>query len=212
MVSVAGAIDRAQRDFRGLAGGDLRLVRRRLGASGRAARRRFPAAARPKSAVVNARAVAAGGAAASSTAHAPRRRVRTLRHWLRIAAGTSKGAVGPAELFRARRRFPRRPSGSPWAFGRAGLRRRAEADGGAAGDQPRLVAVVCALWRARAAICFASWPSTRATFQPAAWKRRTWSVEIGELGRAVDGDVVVVPQHDQLAELADGRPGRSLPG
>ena len=37
--------------------------------------------------------------------------------------------------------------------------------------------------------------------QPAALKRSSWSVESDSDGRAVDGDVVVVPQHDQVVEL-----------
>ena len=38
-------------------------------------------------------------------------------------------------------------------------------------------------------------------FQPAASKRFTWSIESASDSRAVDGDAVVVAQHDQLVEL-----------
>ncbi len=82
---------------------------------------------------------------------------------------------------------------------RALLVRRAVADHRAAGDQRRLARIARAARRSRR-----RWPRgrgrrPRCTCQPAAAKRASWSIEVDSDGRAVDGDAVVVPQHDQPA-------------
>ena len=82
---------------------------------------------------------------------------------------------------------------------RAGLVRRAEADGGAAGDQRRLVGFLRAGDRSRdrglvMAVDLLGGPAARL--------EALHLVDgIGDRGRAVDRDAVVVVEHDQLAEL-----------
>ncbi len=47
----------------------------------------------------------------------------------------------------------------------------------------------------------ASWPSHASVIQPAAWKRSIMLVDSDSEVDAVDGDRIVVPQHDQIVEL-----------
>ena len=58
-------------------------------------------------------------------------------------------------------------------------------------------------WAAASAsrIAAASWPSMRQRLPAGGRKRASWSAESDKRGRAVDRDVVVVEEHDQLVQL-----------
>ena len=77
---------------------------------------------------------------------------------------------------------------------------RALADRRAAGDQRRL-ARCRAPSSSAAATASRSWPSTPEHASRRPLKRAAWSIEVDSEVGAVDGDVVVVPQHDELRQF-----------
>ena len=119
-------------------------------------------------------------------------------------------ADNPSPVPCARRRFLRRPA-----------RRCAPSGCPARSGMPKPMMVRQAIITGPSAFCAAvsarktsaaSWPSQLSVVQPAALKRSIMSVGVRQRGRAVDGDVVVVPQHDQVRRASDARPARSLRG
>ena len=195
------AVDDLERHLAGLAGRDLRLVGDELllvGVDGvvevrPAGRRRC--GARTRRALGVGAGEAAFPVAARVAPSACRRRARRRgcrREFRRRVGDPSCSALAPASSSA--------PSGEPCTLSVPALVGRAEADGGLGGDQRRLVG---RLARSISAVSIASWswPSISMVFQPEAWKRAIWSVESALRDGAVDGDVVVVPDDDQLVEL-----------
>ena len=197
---VAGAVDDAERHFRGLAGGNfgclLRHVRRGIHRARRETRcRRHRPPGRLEAGASWARRRAAVpmrplGAAALRDRRA-RRRESVGHNERRDAASPDAGA---------RRRFRLSPSGAPWVFSEPCKFGAPLPISGAAGDQRRLV-------RARAPSSMAaatasmSWPSTLLDVPAGGAKARRLVHRRREGGRAVDGNTVVVPEHDQPGEL-----------
>ena len=195
---VGGAIDGAERDLRGLARGDLRLVgdglrdqRVQRGVDFRQGvaenqLRQFRALRRGGEPLVPLR--MDFGAAPRDVAPFGQDR---LRH--------DEGRVGPAELFAGAGDFFRSQR-LAMRLGGSGAGRGAEADGGAAGDQPGLVALRPRLGDGGGDLVGIMAVDPRHV--PAGRREAGDLVGRGrKIGRAVDGNMIVVPQHDQLAEL-----------
>ena len=144
--------------------------------------------------------LSAGSAASrlSQSLRAGLERWPAARHAVRMSVGTWNGASLQPSFSRAPL-ISSAPSGEPWRLLGAGLGRRAEADGGLAGDQRRPVGGFRLLDRRRDRLGIVAVDPRRG---PAGGLEALDLIDrVRERQRAVDRDAVVVEQHDQLAEL-----------
>ena len=129
-------------------------------------------------------------------------RAPAARQAASTSAGTSKGALVQPSLSRAPL-ISSAPSGSPCVEALPCLVRRAVADDGLAGDQRRPVGAARALDRDGDRSRIVAVDPDRAPAR--GLEARQLIVRHGQGGRPVDGDRVVVEQHDQLVELEVAR-------
>ena len=126
-------------------------------------------------------------------------RAPAARHCVEDVGRNLERRRGPAELLARAPAISSAPSGEPWRLLGAGLGRRAEADGGAAGDQRRPVGFLRRFERGRDRRRIVAVDPRR---RPAGRLEALHLIDgVGERQRPVDGDAVVVEQHDQLVQL-----------
>ena len=202
--------DRLDRGFGGFAGGDIlrRFQQRLLVGAERLRQRGRPLVPHPP---LELGALAGAELRRSAPSHSLRAaapRLPAARQAFRTSSGTENGFQRNAELFLGALEFV---GAERLAMGlrRAGPGRRAVADGGLAGDQRRLVGFLRAGDRRRNRLRIMAVDQFGG---PAGGLEALHLVDrIGDRGRAVDRDAVVVVQHDQLVELPVAGHARSLP-